>query len=373
MSWRLNQLNPNKERIFEMKAEFSMTVVAAFLSTVLLAAGPGGGGAPGGGGGSSGAFSYDSVIAASTTNSDGSVSRDGVIVGYTTSATKLKPSSSIKAFVDGAFAGNTSLVSVDLSSSSVTEIPPYCFAGCTSLATVVLPATVVAVDAGAFAGCTALSSVVCTGVDEVGDDAFRDCTALASITDLRSADLGICVFANCPLFDYTITFVRNDGAGKLKAVEFPFAIKTRIPALVNGFGWARRGYDFKGWETTTANASDNTRTSPWKADWAYVSTPVAAGGSMYAYARWQLKDGCYQIRFNKNDGSGKWRTLGFECGVSTKLSSIAALGWERDGCTFKGWGSNKANADAGKVWKADGAWVKDATAEGKTLSIYAIW
>ena len=94
---------------------------------------------------------------------------------------------------------------------------------------------------------------------------------------------------------------------------------------------------------------------------------------MPAYARWELKPGYYQIRFNKNDGTGKWRTLGFECDKSTKLSTIAGLGWERPGYTFKGWASNKANADAGKVWKPDGEWVTNATAEGRTLSIYAIW
>ena len=49
------------------------------------------------------------------------------------------------------------------------------------------------------------------------------------------------------------------------------------------------------------------------------------------------------------------------------------MGWTRAGHPFKGWASNKANADAGKVWKLDGAWLKDATAEGLTLSIYAIW
>ncbi|MCR5414159.1 MAG: hypothetical protein K6F50_05470, partial [Kiritimatiellae bacterium] len=108
-------------------------------------------------------------------------------------------------------------------------------------------------------------------------------------------------------------------------------------------------------------------------DGAYISTPVAAGKTLTVYARWQLKSGYYQIRFNKNDGTGKWRTLGFECGKSTKLSTIAALGWTRSGHAMVGWASSKANADAGKVWKLDGAWIKDGTAEGKTLSIYAIW
>ena len=155
-----------------------------------------------------------------------------------------------------------------------------------------------------------------------------------------------------------------------RTVAFNYGEKTRIPSLANGLGWARRGYDFKGWALTTADANAG---KDWKGDWAYVASPVKAGQVLTVYARWELKPGYYQIRFNKNDGSGKWRTLGFECDKSTKLSTIAGLGWERPDCTFRGWASNKANADAGKVWKPDGEWVTNATAEGRTLSIYVIW
>ena len=172
---------------------------------------------------------------------------------------------------------------------------------------------------------------------------------------------------------YALEFVRNDGAGTWRTVGFRYGAKTRMPSLAKGLGWARRGYDFMGWELTTADANDNTRAAPWKGDWAYVSTPTKKGSLLTTYARWKLKPGCYQIRFNKNDGTGRWRTLGFEYGKSTKLSTISGLGWTRPGYTFKGWASSKANADAGKVWKLDGAWIKDGTAEGKTLSIYAIW
>ena len=180
------------------------------------------------------------------------------------------------------------------------------------------------------------------------------------------------VYASWDLKDgfYAIQFIRNDGAGTWRTVGFPFGEKTRMPTLAKGLGWGRRGYQFNGWAQTAANANNGVI---WKGDWGYVATPVAAGNTLLIYASWTLKPGFYQIRFNKNDGSGKWRTLGFECGASAKLNTIAGLGWERDGKTFKGWASNKANADAGKVWKTDGAWLKDATAEGKTLSIYAIW
>ena len=169
---------------------------------------------------------------------------------------------------------------------------------------------------------------------------------------------------------YVIEFWRNDGAGTWRWVGFKHGEKTRMPTLAKGLGWARRGYLFNGWALSGADANT---LNIWKGDWGYVASPVAAGSTLMVYASWSLKPGFYQIRFNKNDGTGKWRTLGFERGASAKLNTLAGLGWERDGYTFKGWGSNKANADAGKVWKLDGAWVKDATAEGKTLSIYAIW
>ncbi len=172
---------------------------------------------------------------------------------------------------------------------------------------------------------------------------------------------------------YAIEFIRNDGAGTWRTVGFPYGEKTRMPSLKNGLGWARRGYEFKGWELTTADANDNTRGSAWKGDWANVTTPVKPGTTLVVYARWALMPGYYQIRFNRNDGSGKWRTLGYECGASTRLSTIKALGWEIPGYTCVGWGSNKAKAEAGTVWKADGAWITDAAAEGRTLSIYAIW
>ena len=169
---------------------------------------------------------------------------------------------------------------------------------------------------------------------------------------------------------YAIRFIRNDGAGTWRTVGFKHGVKTRLPSLANGLGWGRRGYEFKGWALTTADANAG---KVWKGDWAYVSEPVAKGKSLDVYAVWALKPGYYQVRFNKNDGTGKWRSLGFQRDASTRLSTIAALGWTRTGYSFAGWASSKANADAGKVWKPDGEWVKNAAAEGKTLSIYAIW
>ena len=172
------------------------------------------------------------------------------------------------------------------------------------------------------------------------------------------------------MLDDLIQFIRNDGAGTWRTVGFKYGEKTRMPSVANGLNWARRGFTFKGWALTTADANAG---KVWKADWSFVTTAAEKGKTISAYAVWELKPGYYQIRFNKNDGTTKWRSLGFALDTSTKLSTIKGLGWEREGSTFKGWASNKANADAKKVWKTDGATVKNAAAEGKTLSIYAIW
>ncbi len=324
-----------------------------------------------------------------------------------------------------AFACDPRLESVTVP-SSVTSIGEYAFAGCSGLARVDLPSTLQGtLDASVFYACPSGLDIAYYAVPYTiafhRNDASNEKTAsrdfeygkstrlptLASLGWARrgfefkgwatsaanaakgkvwKGDWGVVSAAAAPgkTLDvyavwalkpgyYAVTFIRNDGAGTWRTVGFPHGTKTRMPSLANGLGWARRGYAFKGWELTTANANDNTRENPWKGDWAYVSTPVAAGKTLTVYARWELKPGYYQIRFNKNDGTGKWRTLGFECGKSTKLSTIAGLGWERDGWSMLGWGSNKANAEAGKIWKTDGAWVKDVISEGKTLSIYAIW
>ena len=194
----------------------------------------------------------------------------------------------------------------------------------------------------------------------------------ANVKDLTASGGTIDLYAVWELKPgyYAILFVRNDGAGTMLKTAFEHGVKTRMPSLANGLKWARRGYEFLGWALTTADANAG---KTWKGDWAYVSTPTKAGSTLTVYAVWRLKAGYYQIRFNRNDGTGKWRSLGFARDASTRLSTISGLGWERPGYVFGGWASSKANADAGKVWKTDGEWVKNAVAEGKTLSIYALW
>ena len=166
---------------------------------------------------------------------------------------------------------------------------------------------------------------------------------------------------------YTIKFVKNEGSGQVVSREFMSGVKTRLPAIKNGLKWERRGYEFKGWATSTANARAG---KVWKADWANVSQAIGSGKTLTVYAVWKLKPGFYEIKFNKNDGSGKWRTVAYEYDVKTRIPTVRnGLGWFVSGYKFGGW----ALSARGKKWKDDWAYVATPVKAGETLNAYAIW
>lgn len=167
--------------------------------------------------------------------------------------------------------------------------------------------------------------------------------------------------------DYAIIFSRYDGSGTTATNYFTVGVKQALPALA-ALKWARRGYVFKGWAVSTADAIAG---KVWKADGADVKDAATVAAPKTVYAVWALKSGYYQLRFNKNDGSGRWRTVAFAYGTKMRLPSCAiGLGWSRPGYTFAGW-SLGANATA--VWKGDWAYVSTPFAAGTTRGVYAIW
>jgi hypothetical protein len=140
---------------------------------------------------------------------------------------------------------------------------------------------------------------------------------------------------------------------------------------VKALGFERRGYTFVGWATSTADARNK---KVWKKDIGVVSQPVANGKLIQIYAIWKLTSGYYSIRFNKNDGTGKWRELGYKYGDNTTLPTIAnGLQWSRAGYKFGGWATSAANATKGIVWRGDKGVTRTPVAAGKTLNVYAIW
>jgi hypothetical protein len=169
---------------------------------------------------------------------------------------------------------------------------------------------------------------------------------------------------------YAIQYIRNDGSGSVRTIGFNGGVSTKLNS-VKALGFERRGYTFVGWATSTADARAK---KVWKKDMGVVSQPVVNGKLLQIYAIWKLTPGYYSIRFNKNDGTGKWRELGYKYGDNTTLPTIAnGLQWSRAGYKFGGWATSAANATKGIVWRGDKGVTRTPVAAGKTLNVYAIW
>ena len=169
---------------------------------------------------------------------------------------------------------------------------------------------------------------------------------------------------------YAIQYIRNDGSGSVRTIGFNGGVSGKLNS-VKALGFERRGYTFGGWATSTAAARAK---KAWRPDMGSVSQPVANGKLLQIYAIWKLTPGYYSIRFNKNDGTGKWRELGYKYGDNTTLPTIAnGLQWSRAGYKFGGWATSAANAANGIAWRGDKGVTRTPVAAGKTLNVYAIW
>ncbi len=326
-----------------MKTNFITSVFASVLALSLYAqdfsgnppsgdppsGDPPSGEMPGDGGmGMGGVFAYDTVLDSPATNSDYSVSREEVIVGYASSATKCKPKSDITALVDGAYAGNTSIKTVNLKSSSITEIPAYCFAGCTSLKKVLLPKTVTKIGAGAFSGCESLVYAVGAGLTEIGDDAFRDCTSMTTAPVTNSATIGTCAFANCPQLVAFAESYEGDGSTLWTDDDEYDGSSARV---YNGWILADDG-SLAGTVQVKA-AKLNSKTSTFTA----TATVVDASGKKWSYTKGVGDDegevtgltcsaknaevSSFDVQLGANNLSGEWgdcTVTGARHGMSTK-------------------------------------------------------
>lgn len=265
---------------------------------------------------------------------------------------------------------------------SVTNIGRNAFQECYYLTNVELPVGLITIDQYAFNWCEGLENIrIPHTVKYIGYGAFRGCTSLeevlvAETIDEDVIDLGA-AFLDFDVDDieyykltYKIVFHRYDGsADTTETIEVNADETIRLTSL-NRLGWARRGYDFKGWATSRAKADSGTI---WKLDWAKVTNAIAIGKTLHIYAVWAVASDSYAIYFVRNDGAGTWRTIGFKYGVSTAIPTIKALGWARRGYVFKGWSLTTADARNNKVWKVDGAKIATAAAKGKILTVYASW
>lgn len=273
-----------------MKRTISFSIGTLFCAA-LVAAGPGGGGnQPGGGGGAT--FTFDTFLAATTTNSTKCLTREGVWIGWANGITAATLDSSVSALAAGVCAGCTTLASVDLSNAAITEIPDSAFAGCTNLVTVILPAACTKIGANAFAGCTKLASLTASGVTMVENDAFRTCSAVTALPPAVTT-AGAFSFAGSGVSSVDISGMASVGEGAFAGCESLRTAKAGavLPAALF-FGCTSLGFDPSGctsigqaalagvpYTTLTLPSSAALGTYAFAADEATVATTLTFDGA----------------------------------------------------------------------------------------------
>ena len=309
----------------------------------------------------------------------------------------------VKCIGDGAFESCSGLRHVTIP-SSVTRIEDGAFESCSGLTSVTIPNSVTNIGVAAFAYCSGLTSVtIGSGVTIIGDYAFFDCSGLRHVTIPSSVTrIGYDVFLYCnglktveflgnaPAIDGVakdsnllgvnascvvyvqptssgwgvsipgrwqglkitypgtciVSFNANGGKGSKAKAVVPGKAVGSLPAAT------RKGYMLNGWYTKKSGGTKIAATTKVTKDVTY-------------YAQWTANK--YKIRFNKNGGMGKMKTLSVTYDKTVKLTANA---FKRTGYKFEGWAKKKN----GKVVYKNKAKVKNLTAtNGKTVTLYAVW
>ena len=156
-----------------------------------------------------------------------------------------------------------------------------------------------------------------------------------------------------PAGTYTVRFSACGGTGKMAAQKL--AVDASAALRKNAF--KRSGWTFLGWAK-----SKNGKVAYKNA--ATVKNLAANGGTVTLYAKWAKSS--YKVKFVANGGKGKMAAQKFAYGKAKKLSKNK---FNRSGWTFLGWAKSKS----GKVAYKNAAAVKNLTAKGGTVPLYAKW
>ena len=166
------------------------------------------------------------------------------------------------------------------------------------------------------------------------------------VSQTRGADSIVAITKYC-----TIKFHANGGKGKMSDQKVKVGVKFKLKK--NAF--TRSGYVFRGWATSPNGAVvvGNQGTG----------TP-GNEGTQHLYAQWAKKS--YKVAFYANGGKGKMAAQAMTYGKAAKLRKNA---FKKSGSSFAGWAKTKT----GKVVYKNGKTVKNLTASGKTVKLYAVW
>ena len=152
---------------------------------------------------------------------------------------------------------------------------------------------------------------------------------------------------------YTVAFNANGGTGRMAAQAMTYG----TAAALRRNAFTRSGFTFMGWSRTRNGAVAY-------ANGAQVANLSAAGGTVTLYARWAKPR--YTVAFNANGGRGRMAAQAMAYGRAARLRANA---FTRTGFTFLGWSRTRSGA----VVYANRAAVRNLTASGGTVTLYARW
>ena len=156
---------------------------------------------------------------------------------------------------------------------------------------------------------------------------------------------------------YTVAFAANGGTGTMAAQT----VTRDVAAKLRANAFTRTGYAFAGWARSAGGAVAY-------ANGASVKNLAAAGGSVTLYAKWTPRP--YKVAFAANGGTlPKGKTMAAQAMTYGTAAKLRANAFTRSGYVFAGW----AKSAGGAVAFANTAAVKNLSANGGTVTLYAKW
>lgn len=128
----------------------------------------------------------------------GVVVSNGVVTGYTGTATTVVIPSGVTAIGEGAFSSKSDITRIILP-EGIKSIGKNAFSGCWKLESINLPQSITSIDPYAFYCCFELTSLILPdGITTLSDYAFNGCSALTSVKLPSSLEhIGIAAFSSC--------------------------------------------------------------------------------------------------------------------------------------------------------------------------------
>ncbi|GBU28376.1 hypothetical protein R84B8_01934 [Treponema sp. R8-4-B8] len=156
---------------------------------------------------------------------------------------------------------------------------------------------------------------------------------------------------------YTVTFNINGGSGTVPPSQT--VNSGTIIQMPDGSGLSKDGYEFGGWNTSSAGSGTN-----YSVGYSYTVSSTSTSPITF-YAKWNQ---VFTVTFNINGGSGNIPTQSPQASGS-RITLPSGSGLSKSGYTFGGWSTSSAGAGTGTDNYAAGA---TYTISGN-VTLYALW